>query len=366
MKIRSGAFALLLMAALVAVAAGGAAPPGGHLLPVDAGLVTSFAFNPSNPNIVYVGTVPSYNKGRVYKTIDGGKRWRLISGRQRRWTWPDALAADAQRPRTLYVGTGNAVYKTTDGGRSWRASTRGLLPPPGVNRGEGWVGWLAVDPTKSDVVYEGDYANTIRKSVNGGRSWQPVLSRWQKGGIAGLLMVPRHPAVIYGAFSISGPRGGKPGVYVTTDGGKKWRYTGPSVSDSQHGAVVAFAADSQRGTIYVAVRGRVFSATAGHPWHFIGLGLPPDAVVTGLAAGAGTVYAAFGEKGIYKTNNEGRTWTQSWPDSGPAPGLGAGIIAVDSARPTTIYASAYYPGNRTTATHILRSTDGGLTWTVAG
>ena len=73
-------------------------------------------------------------------------------------------------------------------------------------------------------------------------------------------------------------------------------------------------------TIDLAVRARVFSSTnAGRSWSFIGQGLPEDGVVTGLAAGAGTVYAAFGEKGIYMTSDEGRTWTQSWPDSGCGP-----------------------------------------------
>ncbi len=55
---------------------------------------------------------------------------------------------------------------------------------------------------------------------------------------------------------------------------------------------------------------------------------------------------------------------QAW--LGPAPGLGAGILAVDPAHPTTIYASAYYPDNRATGTHILRSTDSGRIWTVVG
>ena len=37
-----------------------------RLLPADAGLVSSFAFNPTDPNVVYVGTIPGTNKGRVY------------------------------------------------------------------------------------------------------------------------------------------------------------------------------------------------------------------------------------------------------------------------------------------------------------
>jgi photosystem II stability/assembly factor-like uncharacterized protein len=366
MKMHYGALALLATAALVAAGVGRSAPQNRHLLPADAGHVSSFAFDPTHPNIVYVGTFPGYNEGRVYKSTDGGDHWRLISGRG--WTWLGALAADPRHPGTLYAGTGNAVYKTTDGGRTWRAFKRGLLPPPGINRGEGWVDWLAVDPTNSNVLYEHDYADTIRKSVDGGQSWKPVISLWKRGAIPGLLLEPSRPPALYGAFLVSGPRGAKPGVYATSDGGKTWRNTRLNPSDSAEAPVaVALAADPQRKTIYVAVRARVFSSTnAGRAWDFIGRRLPQDGLVTGLAAGAGTVYAAFGAKGIYQTSDGGRTWTQSWPESGLAPGVGAGLVAVNPARPTSIYASAYYPSDRSTATHILRSTNSGLTWTVVG
>jgi hypothetical protein len=51
-------------------------------------------------------------------------------------------------------------------------------------------------------------------------------------------------------------------------------------------------------------------------------------------------------KGIYKTTDEGQTWTHNWPQSGSAPTLGISVLAIDPARPTTIYASAYNPSGR--------------------
>ena len=94
--------ALVLGSAVVLLLAATALPasqPSG-LLPADAGQVSAFAFGAGGA--LYVGTIPGYNQGRVYKATAGG-RWRLISGGG--WTWLGALAADPRRPGTLYAGT---------------------------------------------------------------------------------------------------------------------------------------------------------------------------------------------------------------------------------------------------------------------
>jgi photosystem II stability/assembly factor-like uncharacterized protein len=355
-----------------AAAVGRSASQPQHLLPTDAGSVSAFAFDPTNPNIVYVGTVPGYNKGRVYKSTDAGEHWRLISGTG--WTWLGALAGDPKHRGTLYAGTGNAVYKTTDGGHTWRAFSRGLLPPPGINRGEGWVQSLAVDPDNSNIVY----ANTgggVRKSVDGGRNWQTVLWHSRFGFTLSTLVAATRPATVYVAFGKF--RNGPPdtpdlSLYSSTDGAKTWQRTRLHValrSNDANGLAVALAADPQLPTtLYAAAQAHICMSTdAGRRWHFIGQGLPQDGDVTSLAAGPGTVYAVLGKDGIYETTDAGQTWTHSWPQSGSAPGLGVSVLAIDLARPTTVYASAYYPSpDRATGTHILRSTDNGRTWTVVG
>ncbi len=66
----------------------------------------------------------------------------------------------------------------------------------------------------------------------------------------------------------------------------------------------------------------------------------------------GGVLSATG--GIYNTTNGGDTWTRAFSGTTSA-------LAVDPARPTTIYAAV---GGRTA--RIARSTDGGRTWTIAG
>lgn len=374
MKMRLGALVVLAAAVLLAAAAAPSASQPSALLPVRAGQVSAFAFDPVNPRIVYVGTIPGPNKGRVYKLTGGGGQWRLISGKG--WTWLGALAADPRHSGTLYAGTGNEVYKTTNGGRTWRASNKGLLPPPGVNRGEGWVDWLSVDPSGAAALYEKDYAGTLRKSVDGGRSWRVAAWRPRFGAIEGARIAWARRPTIY-AWSGRYPRHGAApftyGLYRSRDGGRSWRKTGLSVSVGAQpqpslGSGLVVEVDSRHpSTLYAALQARVFMSTdAGEQWQSIGSGLPRDADVTSLAIGAGTLYVACGTNGIYETADRGRTWTQSWPRSGRAPGLGATLVAVDPARPATVFAASYSAQERSTGTRVLRSTDSGRTWKVVG
>lgn len=337
-----------------------------RFLPADAGAVSAFAFDSRDPNTVYVGTTPGYNKGRVYKSTDAGGRWKLISGPG--WSWLGALASDPKHTATLYASTSTGIHKTTDGGRTWQAFSRGLLPPSGVAKGEGW-GRLAVDPNNINIIYAG-LGGSVHRSVNAGHSWQTVLS----GKTDLMLVAATRPTTIYAAFFIKNtslpPYTPVLALESSTDGAKTWQRTRLHVAlkSNDPNSTYDLAADpGSPTTLYAAVQARIFVSTdAGRSWRSIRQGLPQDSDVTSLVAGPGTVYAAFGKDGIYQTTDGGQTWRRSWPQSETAPGLGVSIVAIDPARPTTVYASAYYPSGRAAGTHILRSTDSGHTWTVAG
>ena len=184
MKRGSGALAVFAAAVLLAAAAGRSAPQAPRLLPVDAGLVSSFAFDPRRSGHRVRGDGPrpqqrpclQDDRRRGALAVDLRARLDLARGTRRTIRGTRGRCTRAQETPSTRRPTA---------GQTWRAFNRGLLPPPGINRGEGWVDWLAVDPTKSNVLYEHDYANTIRKSLDGGQSWNPVLSLWRKGGISG-------------------------------------------------------------------------------------------------------------------------------------------------------------------------------------
>jgi photosystem II stability/assembly factor-like uncharacterized protein len=371
-------------------------------LPRSAGVAEAFAFDPRNQQIVYVLTVSgNSSRGHVFKTTDGGAHWQATATSGSGWAGDvQTLTADQRHPGTLYAGTTVAVYKTVDGGRSWRPFNQGLFPPhdrracyrpaggrpycvkqpfgtagtPQFNRGNGWVTTIAVDPANTSIVYSA--ADAVRKSIDGGRSWKTVFRfdpaghKWWLSNVSALAIAPTRPESIYAIANASNGS-----IFKSTDAGKTWRATGGGkVFTNQDGWGGALAVDRQHpSTVYASIgRTLVRTTDAGASWQPITQGLPQQ-VVTALTVDPKqpeTVYAGLyptynkdvisATGGIYKTTNGGDTWTQAFP------GITPGALAVDPARPTTIYAvvNVHAVVNGRNA-RLARSTDGGRTWTTA-
>lgn len=354
-------------------------PPLGAL-PPDARSVEAFAFDQRNPDIVYLlmGGVPGVH---VYKTTDGGAHWQATATRGSGWVgFKEALAADPRHPGTLYAGTEVAVYKTTDGGRTWRASTSGLFTPPrptyAFNRDKGWVVSLAVDPADTNIVYAG--SDRVSKSTDGGHNWQTVFpphsTRYPREHVTALAIAPSRPEAIYaitGDFANPSmtPAIGRTSIRKSTDGGATWQTT--AVVRGRV-APTALAVDPRDPTtVYATVSRKVLKTTdAGKTWQTIADDRANELTCSCLNRGGVTtlavdphhtsaVYAALTQGGIYKTSNGGNTWIQSTGD----PLLDDYTVAVDPARPATIYAAAVSATGD--GPRILRSTDSGRTWTSA-
>jgi hypothetical protein len=337
-----------------------------------AGYVSAFAFDPLAPDTVYVATSGDglAHGGRVYKTTDAGKHWRLTTSSD--WTRVDALAIDAHHPNTLYAGTGTAVFKTVNGGQSWRGAKRGLFrgprqigPAPSDRRRYGWVTSLAVDPADGNSVYAGTPTG-IRKSTDGGRSWRTVLRPGKYIVGSTFAITPTHPYVVYVAASIVGPAGcsvnapvhcgGSDWLYASTNGGKTWRMARLPLTAAASG--IALAADRLRPTVlYLAQIRHAFTSTnAGASWRSIVSGTPKRDISSLVVdpRRSGTAYLVEGLRSdILKTTDGGHTWAHVGL-------LGFPILAfaLDPARPTTMYAAI----DANHRNRILKSNDGGHTW----
>lgn len=369
-------------------------------------VASAFAFDPRRPSVVYVASADARGGVYVFKTTDGGQHWRSTKARGSGWRSDIlSLTADPLRSGTLYAGTDTAVYKTVNGGRTWKPFRRGLFPRPHKvcysqsfagrlvqrcsryhhygtpgktdwNRNNGWVLDVAVDPIHSRVVYSA--AGGVRKSTDGGRTWKTVLQPTWRTVVTRVAIAPTRPESIYAIAH--GPTGAT-AIYKSTNAGRTWQVMGasslpPSCCGDSEDSLAADPGNPQ--TLYGAIGDTVFATTdGGASWQPMANGLPAHDV-TSLSVDprqSGTAYASamvnlnrvktnaiYQPAGaIYKTTDGGRTWSQVFSS------IGVGKVAVDPARPSTIYATGWAPEDRTHNRNmrLLRSTDGGHTWAIS-
>ncbi len=204
---------------------------------------------------------------------------------------------------------------------------------PAVTSGR--VMTIAVDPANTAVVYIGAASGGVWKTVNGGASWQPVFDTQGSFSIGWVTLDPQHPNVVWVG---TGERNAQrsvaygDGVYKSEDGGRSW--TNAGLNASEHiGRIVVSPKDGD--TVYVAAQG--------------------------------PLWAAGGDRGLFKTSDGGKTWSQVLKISD---NTGVTDVVVDPRNPQVVVAAAWQrrrhfytliDGGPESAIH--RSTDGGKTWT---
>ena len=149
--------------------------------------ISKIIVHPKNSDVVWVAAQgPLWSKGGergLYKTIDGGKKWKRVLGDDA-WVGATDVAIDPRDPDVLYAATwqrhrnvasymgggpGSGIHRSTDGGETWEKLSNGL---PGSNMGK--IG-LAVSPQNPDVVYAAIELDRrtggVFRSSNRGGSW---------------------------------------------------------------------------------------------------------------------------------------------------------------------------------------------------
>lgn len=158
---------------------------------------TVIAFDPSNALIVYAGT-----GGALARSADGGETYVPVL-----LASTPSLAIDPSSSATLYAGTVDHIYKSTDRGLTWAVVYTGP--------GHSFVNALAVDPGNSQVVWAAMTFGGVKKSTDGGATWNPVTGSVPMGTApASVVAIAVHPTSSNTVLML-----GMDGVYRTTDGG---------------------------------------------------------------------------------------------------------------------------------------------------
>ncbi len=157
-------------------------------LPKEVGRI-GFGISPSNPQIIYA-TVDAGDKGGIYKTEDGGTTWKMVNNQDRLWGRGDDFAeikVDPKDPNIVY-DSNTCTYKSTDGGKTWDG-WKGS--PGGDDYHRIWI-----NPDNPDLILLGsDQGATLTE--NGGRTW----SSWYNQPTAQLYHVAADNAFPYRLYS---------------------------------------------------------------------------------------------------------------------------------------------------------------------
>jgi photosystem II stability/assembly factor-like uncharacterized protein len=202
----------------------------------------------------------------------------------------------------------------------------------------GRVTAIAVVSNQPKVMYVGAASGGIWKTLNYGVTWKPIFDSQNVSSIGDLAVAPSNPNIVWAGTGEANARNSVAwgnGVYRSLDGGQTWECRG--LRDTAHvGRVVIHPSNSD--IVYVAALGRLWGPSE--------------------------------QRGVFKTTDGGRTWTQTaFIDEN----TGFVDLVMDPRAPETLYAAAYrcrrdaFAGGNpreqfSNRAGLYKTTDGGETW----
>ncbi|MCU1307903.1 MAG: hypothetical protein JWN45_2598 [Acidobacteriaceae bacterium] len=245
------------------------------------------ATNPADPNVVYGGTVTSYDfttaqSQNISPTTGRAGSFRTI------WTLPLAISsADTSK---LYFAH-QMLFRTIDAGKHWDVISPDLTrEDPGVPANldaitakyglasprKGVIYSIAPSPLDAALIWVGTDDGLIQVTHDDGKHWQNVtpekLTPWSKVGTIEASKQDKQSA--YAAVDRHRLEDLRPYIYRTHDGGKSWQLISKGIPEGAYVNVVREDKE-RRGLLYAGTElGLYVSFNDGDDWQPLQLNLP--------------------------------------------------------------------------------------------
>jgi photosystem II stability/assembly factor-like uncharacterized protein len=270
------------------------------LLGPDGGDARSLAYDPRNPDHVFLGT----STGCIFVSSDGGQSWSRFAhlGGADNYVL-DHIIVDPQNPAIIFTSAWNVednksgdVFRSRDGGKTWVAL-------PGMH--EKSVRALAMAASDSNVLASGTLEGVYR-SKDGGDTWQRIspANRAEIKNVESIAIDPKDPNLIYaGTWHLA---------WKTSDGGITWRHIDQGMVDDSD--VFSIIIDPMNpALVYASACSGIYkSDSAGEMFRKI-QGIPFVARRTRILKqgpnNSNVIYAGT-TQGLWKTSDAGKTWKQ--------------------------------------------------------
>ncbi|MDX6577271.1 MAG: hypothetical protein QOE96_3224, partial [Blastocatellia bacterium] len=165
---------------------------------------------------------------------------------------------------------------------------------------------FAVDPNNSARYFVAAASGGVWKTINNGTTWTPVFDREGSYSIGAIALDPKNPLTVWvGTGENNSQRSVSygNGLYRSDDGGKTWKNVG--LKTSEHiGRIVIDPKDSN--IVYVAAQG--------------------------------PLWGPGGDRGLFKTTDNGKTWKSILNIS---ENTGVTDVVIDPQNPEILYAASY-------------------------
>jgi photosystem II stability/assembly factor-like uncharacterized protein len=288
-------------------------------------------------------TEPTRPHGGIYRSINGGTTWQVVSSFNTDYDAPVICLASTPRGR-LIAGTtgertrgGSSLFSSTDDGMTWSLMPMAFTHDVSFNtlavtgRGEiltNYQGsvqrstdegstWTRPDPAMTASPWSIQlsagsklYAlagGTLYRTVNAGSAWQQPVKSFAE-------VLPNQLTLDDVRCVASSPRNSQGYLYVATAGLGLWRFQGYSTTCTRMNGTLfgdtLFTVFFDRGEqIYAGgPRGGFRSSDNGATWMQLSFDSARIAVLAFAQDTAHILYAATDGAGVYRSTDDGHTW----------------------------------------------------------
>ncbi len=305
----------------------------------------------------------------IYRTTDGGENWTQTLAGFEVFSSVEMCPSD---PNIVYAGSIDSIYKSQDAGVTWN-SVASPWGPPGVS-----VGFpidMQCDPRDTDRIFVNNYGGGNFLSEDGGKTWINASQGYTGAQVFGLSIAPSEPERVYVA--------GFGGLWRSDDAGVSWQGLFNPPEEMSNLPSQGIAVDPNNSDHVLAAKQEIVESTdGGASWAIrwsmqelvaqgaVGQSLHPAAPVIVFApSDTKKVYIGFGHEncflnhepncettmvGIAISNDGGSSWQVS--DDKQIRQVNIFDLAVDYSDANHVYAA--------TEAGLFESLDGGVSWGV--